>query len=131
MAEITPGLKGEWRLTVGPEHTAHHTGHTGVHVFSTPQLVLAMEMACTDALAGHIPPGMNHVGVRNDMTHLAATPVGLPVVATAELIQVDGRRLTFRVEAHDNVEKIGEGEHERVVVDWERFEQRLEQKRRT
>lgn len=127
---LTPGLKGEWRLLVGQEHTAHHTGHAGVHVFSTPQLILAMEMACTRALAGHLPDGFNHVGTRNDIVHLAATPPGFTVVAEAELIEVDGRRLVFRVEAHDDIEKIGEGRHERVIVSWERFLSRLDEKGR-
>lgn len=125
---LTPGVKGEWRVLVGPEHTAHHTGHTGVHVFSTPQLILAMEMACTRALAGRLPDGFNHVGTRNDILHLTATPPGFTVVAEAELIEVDGRRLVFRVQAHDNIEKIGEGRHERVIVSWERFLGRLEEK---
>ena len=127
--ELTAGLRGEWRVLVGPEHTAHHTGHAGVHVFSTPQLVLAMEMACTDALAGHLPEGSNHVGTRNDMVHLAPTPAGLTVVVEAELIEVDGRRLVFQVEAYDGIDKVGEGRHERVIVNWERFQSRLERKR--
>ena len=126
--DLAPGLRGEWRVVVGPEHTAHHTGHTGVHVFSTPQLILAMEMACTKALSGRLPDGFNHVGTRNDIVHLAPTPPGSTVVAEAELIEVDGRRLVFRVEAHDGIDKIGEGRHERVVVNWERFLNRLEEK---
>ncbi|MSQ27381.1 MAG: thioesterase [Dehalococcoidia bacterium] len=125
---LAPGLKGEYRVRVTEAHTAHHTGHTGVYVYSTPQLVLAMEMACTAALAGHLPEGWNHVGTKNDMTHLAATPVGFDVVAKAELAEVDGRRLVFRVEAYDDTEKIGEGRHERFVVEWSRFQARLEAK---
>ena len=79
--------------------------------------------------AGCLPAGYNHVGVHNDVVHLAATPVGLPVVASAELVEVDGRRLVFHVEAHDSVEKIGEGRHERMIVSWARFLERLEEKR--
>jgi predicted thioesterase len=125
---LTPGLTGEYRVHVTRETTAHHTGHTGVYVYSTSQLVLAMEMACAAALAGRLPEGWNHVGISNHMTHLAATPVGFDVVARAELVDVDGRRLVFQVEAHDNTEKIGEGRHERALVDWARFTQRLEAK---
>ena len=125
---LSPGLTGEHRVHVTEAHTAHHTGHTGVYVYSTPQLVLAMEMACTAAIAGRLAEGWNHVGTRNDMTHLAATPVGFDVVAKAELVEVDGRRLVFRVEAFDDTEKIGEGRHERFVVEWSRFLARLETK---
>lgn len=128
---LAPGLKGEYRVHVTEEHTAHHTGHTGVYVYSTPQLVLAMEMACAAALAGRLPDGWNHVGTKNEITHLAATPVGFDVVAKAELEEVDGRRLVFRVEAFDNTEKIGEGRHERFVVEWSRFLTRLEAKAKT
>lgn len=129
MADLTPGLSATITLTVGEQHTARAIGSGGVAVLATPELVRLLEEAAVAALAGHLPPGQTSVGTALDIRHLAATPVGMAVTARATLRQVDGRRLSFEVEAHDAVEKIGEGSHQRVLVDQARFEARADDKR--
>lgn len=126
---LTPGLVGELRLRVGQEHTAEAIGSGGVRVFSTPHMIGLMEGAAATAVQPHLAPGETTVGIRVDVRHLAATPVGMEVVTRAVLEEVDGRRLVFHVEAHDEKEKIGEGRHERFIVQLDRFLERVEQKK--
>jgi len=123
------GLTGEARVMVGEELTARHMGSGEVRVFATPEMVRLMERAAVNALAPHLTPGQQSVGTLVNVRHLAATPLGATVTATAELIGVDGRRLTFRVSATDGVDIIGEGLHERALIDLERFEQKAAAKR--
>jgi len=124
-APLAPGLTGEATVRVSETHTAAALGSGNVNVFSTPALIALLEAAAIAALDGHLPPGQTSVGKHLDVRHLAATPVGMTVRATATLIQVDGRRLVFAVEAHDDVEQVGAGTHERFVVDKARFEARV------
>lgn len=126
--ELRPGLIGEASREVSEALTANRLGSGQVPVLGTPALVALMEQAAVSALEGHLPEGQTSVGVRIDVRHLAATPVGMRVRARAELTAVEGRRLRFRVEAWDDVERIGEATHERVIVDRERFLQRTEAK---
>jgi fluoroacetyl-CoA thioesterase len=119
--ELTPGLIGEVGTVVTEMDTADRWGSGLVPVFGTPALVGLMEGAAVEALAGHLPPGQTTVGGRIDVQHLAPTPVGMRVRGRAELLEVEGRRLVFRVEAWDEVERIGKATHERFVVDEERF----------
>lgn len=121
MTELAPGLVGEIETVVSEENTATRLGSGLVPVFGTPALVGLMEGAAVRALEGLFPPGQTSVGGRIDVRHLAATPVGMRVRARAELVEVEGRRLVFRVEAWDEAERIGEATHERFVVDVERF----------
>lgn len=123
------GLTGEASVMVGEELTARHMGSGAVRVFATPEMVRLMERAAVNALAPHLTPGQQSVGTLVNVRHLAATPLGATVTATAELIDVDGRRLTFRVSATDGVDTIGEGHHERALIDLERFEQKAAAKR--
>jgi fluoroacetyl-CoA thioesterase len=126
MTEQFPiGLTGEARVQVTPDVTAQHMGSGAVPVFATPQMVLLMERAAVNALAPHLVPGQQSVGTMVNVRHLAATPLGATVTAHAELIAVDGRRLTFRVSAHDGIDTIGEGTHERVLIDLARFEAKV------
>lgn len=118
---IAPGLVGEARVVVTEEQTARHLGSGGVNVFATPAMVRLMEEAAVKALADHLPPGQQSVGVSLQVRHLAPTPLGLTATARAELVAVDGRRLTFRVTVHDDVELVGEGTHERMLIDVARF----------
>ena len=99
-----------------------------VPVFGTPALVGLMEASAVKALEGHLPDGQTTVGGHIDVRHLAATPVGMQVRARAELISIEGRKLTFRIEAWDEVEKIGEAVHERFVIDKEKFIARAHEK---
>jgi fluoroacetyl-CoA thioesterase len=122
---VQPGLTGEVRLVVGREHTAQHLGSGSVEVFATPQMVLLMERAGVAAVDPLLPEGYRTVGGHLDVRHLAPTPVGFEVVATAELLEVDGRRLTFAVQAHDGVDPIGEGIHHRFIINVPEFAQRV------
>jgi fluoroacetyl-CoA thioesterase len=119
------GLTGEARVQVTPEVTAQHMGSGTVAVFATPQMVRLMERAAVNALAPHLMPGQQSVGTLVNVRHLAATPLGATVTAHAELVSVDGRRLTFRVSAHDGTDLIGEGIHERALIDLARFEAKV------
>jgi fluoroacetyl-CoA thioesterase len=131
MEAITPGMVGHAELLVGEENTARHLGSGNVGVLATPELVRLMEKAAVSAVDHLLPDGYRTVGVEVSIRHLAATPVGMRVRAQAELIAVEGRKLTFRVEAFDEVEKVGEGEHRRTIVDVEKFGKRIEAKRGT
>lgn len=125
---IHPGLRGESTLVVAQEHTARHLGSGGVQVLATPQMVLMVERAGVAAVDALLPPGYLTVGAHLDIRHLAPTPVGFEVRAVAELVAVDGRRLTFRVTVHDGTELVGEGSHERYIIDLERFGRRVAEK---
>ncbi|MFN2291811.1 MAG: thioesterase family protein [Anaerolineae bacterium] len=125
---VQPGLRGEVRLVVAEEHTARHLGSGGVQVLATPQMVLLMERAGVAAVDHLLPDGHLTVGGHLDVRHLAPTPVGFEVRATADLVAVDARRLDFRVEVHDGVELVGTGSHQRFIVDLDRFGQRVAEK---
>lgn len=129
MTDIHPeSCIGESEIVVGEEWTATRMGSGTVPVLATPALVALMEQAAVRALEGHLPPGQTSVGVRIDIRHLAATPVGMRVRACATLLVVEGRRLTFQIEAWDEREKVGEATHERVLVDEARFMERVQGK---
>lgn len=122
---ITPGMTGEARTTVVHENTAAYVGAGGVEVFGTPMMVALMENAAWGAVAESLDEGDVTVGTVVNVRHLAATPIGQQVRATAELIEIDGRRLVFKVEAFDAKQKIGDGQHERFIVNLERFLKRM------
>ena len=115
------GLTGEAEVAVTEADTAARWGSGHVPVLGTPALVALMERSAVEAVAGHLPIGQTSVGGRIDVHHLAPTPVGMRVRARAELIEVDGRRLRFSVEAWDEAERIGEATHMRFIVNTERF----------
>jgi fluoroacetyl-CoA thioesterase len=121
MNELTPGLTAEIQHTVTDADTASKWGSGLVPVFSTPALVGLMESAAVSALTGHLSPGQTTVGGRINMRHLAATPVGMQVRARAELKSVEGRKLVFKIQAWDAVERIGEADHERFVIEEAKF----------
>jgi fluoroacetyl-CoA thioesterase len=125
---IEPGLTAEIVHVVAPEDTAAAYGSGLVPVLSTPHLIALMEGAAQAAIAPHLEAGQTAVGTVVEMKHLAATPVGMQVRVRAEVVAVDGRRLRFRVEAWDAVEKVGEAEHERFVIDQDRFMKRVAEK---
>ena len=118
---LSVGLQGEITTTVERHMLANAVGSGGIEVLSTPSMIGLMEGAAHNTVAPLLPDGQVTVGTRVDIRHLAATPLGASVRARAELTEIDGRRLVFHVEAFDNVEKIGEGTHERAVVDPQRL----------
>lgn len=130
MTELTVGTVGEFERVVEPTHTAQHLGSGSVAVLSTPTLILWLEEAAVRAVDHALPPGHATVGTWVDVRHLAATPVGMRVAVRAELVAVAGRRLTFRVSARDEREPVGEGTHERAVIDVARFAERVRGKGR-
>jgi predicted thioesterase len=121
MKQIEVGLKGEARRVVTPDQTAEAFGSGLVPVYATPAMVALMEKAAVVALAGYLAPGDTTVGTKLEIVHLAATPLDDEVRAEAELVAVDGRRLSFALAAWDSTRKIGEGRHERMIVARDRF----------
>jgi predicted thioesterase len=126
---LAPGLLGELSVSVDGSHLASAVGSGGIDVFSTPSMIGLMENAARSAVDAVLAADQTTVGIRVEVRHLAATPAGDRVTARAELVEVDGRRLVFRVEAFDSTEKIGEGTHERMVVDPARLLARANAKR--
>jgi predicted thioesterase len=108
-------------LIVEEKHTASAFGSGDLYVFSTPMMVGLMENAALRCAQEKLENGYSTVGTYLDVKHLAATPMGQRVTATAELVEIDGKKLTFRVEAYDETEKIGEGFHGRYIIDSEKF----------
>ncbi len=129
MDNIVPGAVYEADELVTDELTAAVYGSGLVAAFATPALVALMENAAFNAVRPFLTAGQTTVGIEVNIKHLAATPPGMRVRARAELLQVNGRRLDFKVEAWDDVEKIGEGTHARMIVDSARFQARFEQKK--
>jgi len=123
------GLRGQAATQVTADKTADFLGSGDLPVFGTPALVALMERAAVSAVAGHLDPTETTVGTAIEVSHLAATPVGLTVRAEAELTEVDGRKLTFLVQAHDTREKIGRAHHQRMLVSRDRFLSKIAQKR--
>ena len=126
--EIKPGLRGSAELVVGEEHTAPSIGSGKVHVLATPVMINLMEAAALAAVEHLLPPGHQSLGTHLDVSHVAATPVGMRVHASAEVVAVDGRTIHFRTEAHDERELIGSGKHARVIVNVAKFDQRVQRK---
>ena len=125
MAGLEPGLAGETEEIVTEALTAAVYASGLVAGFATPAMVGLMEGAAFRATGNYLEPGQTSVGIEVNIRHLAATPVGMRVRARAELTRVEGRRLYFNVEAWDEIEKIGEGTHVRMVVEMDRFNARL------
>ena len=115
------GLRGRATMRVTPDKTAEAWGSGDVPVFGTPSLVALLETAAVNAVAGQLGPGETTLGTWLDISHLAATPVGVEVSAEAELVAIEGRKLTFTVVAHDPCNKIGECRHHRMIVSRDRF----------
>ncbi|HXF54288.1 MAG TPA: thioesterase family protein [Hyphomicrobiaceae bacterium] len=128
LSNLQPGLKGSADLLVGVEHTAPRVGSGRVPVLATPVMINVIEAAALAAVEHLLPEGHQSLGIHLDVRHFAATPVGMRVSATAELTKIEGRTLSFRVEARDDKEPIGEGSHQRVVVNVARFDQRVQRK---
>ena len=123
------GMTAEKQEQVTNDNTAMRYGSGSAAVYATPAMIGLMEGTCLKAVDPFLPAGLSTVGIRLDVRHLAATPVGLGVKATAELTEIAGKRLTFKVEAFDDKEKIGEGIHERYIIEVEKFMAKAQAKR--
>jgi predicted thioesterase len=126
--DIRPGLSGSVELVVGEEHTAPRIGSGKVHVLATPVMINLIEAAALAAVEHLLAAGYQSLGTLLNVRHIAATPVGMRVTASAVVIEVQGRTIRFDVSASDERERIGEGTHERVVVNVAKFDQRLQRK---
>lgn len=127
MTQFTVGMKGVHAVRVEARHTAHALGNPGVHVLSTPTLILFCEIAAHNAICRHFTASQGSVGYHNDLWHLAATPVGGTVTVEATLREIDRRRLIFDIAGHDERAQVVKGTHERIVVELEKFLAKLNQ----
>ena len=125
---IPIGASGTATLVVADEHTAPRVGSGLIRVLATPVMINLIEAAALDACEKLLPTGHQSLGTRLDVSHIVATPVGMRVTATAEVSRIDGRHIFFNVSARDECDLIGEGVHDRVVVDVARFDQRVQEK---
>jgi len=128
LANLSLGLKGSAELVVGNEHTAPSIGSGKVPVLATPVMINLIEAASLAAVEHLLPAGHQSLGIHLDVRHFAATPIGMRVTASAELTAVEGRTLSFAVEARDEKGPIGGGAHQRVVVNVARFDERVQRK---
>ena len=135
LADLKPGLRHSAKLRVTEQLAVPASGRLlGAvaempPVFATAQMIAFVEWTCVAALAPYLAPHHRTVGTRVEMSHSAATPIGMQVTAEIELVEIDGRRLRFKVSCRDEAEPIGDGFHERTIVDHPRFMQRLARKK--
>jgi predicted thioesterase len=127
-ATLRPGLNGHAELIVGEEHTAPRVGSGLVHVLATPVMINLLEAAALDAVDKHLPAGYQSLGTVLNVRHIAATPVGMRVAAEARIVRIENRTVFLEVSARDERELIGDGLHERVVVNVEKFSLRIGKK---
>ena len=131
---LKAGLKHRFAYTVPMNKTVPFTYPEAPEIASMPKvfatgfMIVLMEWACVQLITSHLDPGEGSLGTHVDVSHLAATPPGFTVTVDVECNKVDGRKLEFLVRAHDGVDLIGEGRHERVVVAWDKFNARVAQK---
>ena len=126
---IEKGIKGHLEQTVTDELCADRIGSGLVKVFATPMMIALIERTCNESVTSLLDPGQGTVGTRIDVSHCAATPVGMRVWCDSELTEVDRRRLVFSVRAYDQCGLIGEGTHERFIIDSDRFQQKANEKK--
>ena len=126
--QIAAGLSGSAELVVGEQHNAPRLGSGQVRVLATPVMINLIEAAALAAVEHLLPEGYQSLGTHLDVHHVAATPVGMRVRATAEVVKTENRTVYFRVEARDEKDLIGHGTHERVVVNVAKFDQRVQRK---
>ena len=122
------GIKGKQELLVTDKDTAKAVGSGGLNVFATPAMIALAEKTALQSILEYLSEGESTVGTKLDISHIAATPVGMKVSCETELIEIDRRRLVFSVNVYDEVEKIGEGTHERFIVNDEKFMTKAELK---
>jgi predicted thioesterase len=126
--DLKPGLRGQASIVVADEHTAPRVGSGRVRVLATPVMINLFEAAALAAIEHLLPQGYQSLGTHLDVHHVAATPVGMEVSASALVTRVDGRTVHFRLEAKDEKDVIGHGTHERMVVNVAKFDARVQAK---
>jgi fluoroacetyl-CoA thioesterase len=129
MSEITAGLRGEHRMLVTSEFAVDFLGMEEARVLGTPHLIGLLEMTARDSVKPHLDEGLDTVGTEVCIKHLAASPLGMAVTFHSEVLAIENRRIKFRVEAFDDVEKIAEGTHERFIINVGKFAARLQAKK--
>jgi fluoroacetyl-CoA thioesterase len=129
MTPIPAGTRGESQLLVTTDVAVSFLGIEEARVLGTPWMILHMEITARNTVKPLLLDGQDTVGTQVNVHHLAATPLGMRVTFSAEVLSVEGRRVLFKVEAHDESEKIGEGTHERFIIDVARFATRLQAKK--
>ena len=127
---ISPGLRGTMQVEVDGSNAVDFLGLPDARVLGTPFMICYMEMTCRDLVKPHLDEGYDTVGTHVNIAHLAAAPMGSHVTFRAEVIEVDGRRVQFRVEASTEHEKIGEGTHQRTIINVAKFAARQAEKKR-
>ena len=125
---LTVGIKGTLERTVTEEVTAKAMGSGELPVFATPAVVVLAEECAWKSVAGELEEGQGTVGTRMELSHLAATPLGMTVRCETELVEIDRRKLVFTIAAYDGVDKVAEGRHERFIVDNAKFLSKAESK---
>ena len=128
MADIPVGTANEEKLLVTSDVATDFTGEENARVLSTPNMILHMEKASRNAVLPLLDPGHDTVGTHVNVYHLAATPIGMTVTFRAEVTSVEDRRINFKVEAFDEKEKVGEGTHQRAIINVARFGTRVQAK---
>ena len=125
---IEVGIKGRMETIVTPDNVATSVGSGRVKVFSTPNMIQLMERAALFSIEPYLEKGQSSVGTHIDVSHCAATPVGMRVWAESEVMEIDRRKVTFAVKAYDERGLIGEGTHERFIIDIEKFQNKADNK---
>src|SRR3954469_24610921 len=128
--KLQSGVRGSAQLLVAEEHTAPRVGSGKVHVLATPVMINLIEAAALDAVERFLPTGYQSLGTVLNVRHIAATPVGMRAKAPAEVVKIEGRTVFFKVEARDEKDLIGDGTHQRVVVNVAKFDERVQRKLR-
>ena len=126
---MTIGLKGHLEQMVTEEVTADRIGSGLVKVFATPMMIALIEQTCNESVVPFLEEGQGSVGTHVDVSHCAATPVGMRVWCDSELVEIDRRRLVFAVKAYDECGLIGEGKHERFIIDSDKFQSKIDAKK--
>ena len=126
--QLQAGMTFEKSLIVTEALTAGQLHRRGIYVLSTPEMIRLVEHCALEGVQPYLQANQNSVGTRVDLRHLGGTPMGMQVTVRTTLVEIDRRRLVFRAEVHDELEKVGEGTHERFIVDAEKHLQRIQEK---
>lgn len=125
---LETGIKGEAKEVVSEKNSAKAMKSGELNVYATPSMIALMEQAAYKSVTAELEEGKGTVGTLMNVSHISATPLGMEVTAVSELVEIDRKRLVFKVEAFDERGKIGEGTHERFIIDNEKFQEKANNK---